>query len=55
MGEKTNPTGQARHSRGFLGLGQQGNVRDFITDDALLHLVAQKWILPIAAGYLPPK
>ncbi len=29
--------------------------RDIINDDILLNLVAKHWILPIAAGYLPPK
>ena len=28
---------------------------DIISDDALLYLVAKHWVLPLAAGYLPPK
>ena len=37
-----------------MGLGQQTKMwRDIISDNELLNLVAQHWILPIAEGYLP--
>ena len=38
-----------------LGGDSKQMLRDIINDDVRLHLGAKHWILPIAAGYLPPK
>ena len=58
MGGKANPTEQARHSKWInhkWGWDSKEMCRDIISDDSLLHFVPKHWILPIAAGYLPPK